>query len=118
MSASETARRIIELAQDKKGKQIVLMDISEQSSFADYFVIVSGDSSVQIKAIADHIEDEMHREGSRLYHKEGYEHLNWVLLDYVDVVVHIFNNEARKFYGIERLWADARMEFILEEALA
>jgi ribosome-associated protein len=115
--AIDTARRIIEFAQEKKGKQIVLMEISRLASFADYFVIISGDSSVQIKAIADHIEGEMKKAGERLYQKEGYQYLNWVLLDYVDVVVHIFNHEARQFYGIERLWADAKMDFIRDEAV-
>jgi len=112
LSAHDTAKRIIELAQDKKGQQIVLMDISNLSDFADYFVIISGDSNVQIKAIADHIEQELKKEGIRHYHKEGYQYLNWVLLDYIDVVVHIFQKDSREFYGIERLWADAKMEFI------
>ncbi len=116
MTAQETANRIIELARDKKGQQIVLMDISELSDFADYFVIISGDSSIQIKAITDHIEEGMRKKGIRPYQKEGYQTLKWVLMDYVDVVVHVFNKEAREFYSIERLWADAKMNFISETA--
>ena len=116
MSALETAKNIIKFAQEKKGKQIVLMDISKLSSFADYFVIISGDSTVQIKAIADHIIDELHVQDIFARNKEGMDNANWVLLDYIDVVVHIFNNETREFYGLERLWADAGIEFISEEA--
>ncbi len=115
MTAKETARRIIELAQEKKGHQIVLMDIGDLSSFTQYFVIISGDSSLQIKAIADHIIEELKKEQMQPYSKEGYEYLRWVLLDYIDVVVHIFDRETREFYGIERLWADAKMEFISDE---
>ena len=115
MTADQIAKRIIELAREKKARQIVRMDIHDLSGFADYFVIMSGDSSIQIKALADHIEDELRREAIYPYSKEGYEHLRWVLLDYIDVVVHIFNNESREFYGIERLWADAKMDFISEE---
>ena len=114
MTSNDTAKRIIELAQEKKGQQIVLMDVSKLSDFTDYFVVISGDSSVQIKAIADHIEDELRSEGSFPYHKEGYQYLHWVLLDYIDVVVHIFQKESREFYAIERLWADAAIEFITD----
>jgi ribosome-associated protein len=116
LTAQETANRIIELARDKKGQQIVLMDISELSDFADYFVIISADSSIQIKAITDQIEEGMRKEGIKPYQKEGYQNLKWVLIDYVDVVVHIFSKEAREFYSIERLWADAKMNFISETA--
>ena len=114
MTAQETANRIIELAQEKKGQQIVLMDISKLSDFADYFVLISGDSNTQIKAITDHIEEGLRKEGIRPYQKEGYQAFKWVLIDYVDVVVHVFSKEAREFYSIERLWADAKMNFISE----
>jgi ribosome-associated protein len=116
LTAQETANQIIELAREKKGQQIVLMNISELSDFADYFVVVSGDSNTQIKAISDHIEESMRKKGVRLYQKEGYQTLKWVLLDYVDVVVHIFDKRTREFYGVERLWADAEMNFISESA--
>jgi ribosome-associated protein len=116
LTSRETAKRIIKLAQDKKGQQIVLMDLSELSDFTDYFVLISGDSSIQIKAIADHIDEGMRKAGVRYYQKEGYQTLKWVLMDYVDVVVHIFSKEAREFYSIERLWADAKMNFISETA--
>ena len=115
MTSQETCKRIIELAQDKKGKQIVQMDIAGISSFADYFIVITGESTVQIKAIADHIDNELRLEKVYPVNKEGYKHLNWVLMDYSDIIVHIFNHETREFYGIERLWADAKMEFISTE---
>ena len=115
MTSRELAKRIVELAQEKKAKQIVVMDLKNITDYTDYFVIMTGESSLQIKAITDHIEDELSREQLKPFSKEGYNYLRWVLLDYVDVVVHIFNHEAREFYGIERLYADAKMELITEE---
>ncbi len=116
MSSQELAKRISTLAQEKKGNQIVIININKLSDFADYFVIISGSSNTQVKAICDHIEGELRSESIRTYHKEGYEYNNWVLLDYVDVIVHVFKHETREFYGIERLWGDAEMEFIKEES--
>jgi len=115
LSAKHTAQRIIDLAREKKGKQIVKMGIGTISSFADYFVIITGESGVQIKAIADHIDNELRLEDIYPSNKEGYQNLSWVLMDYGDVIVHIFNHESREFYAIERLWADAEMEFISDE---
>ncbi len=115
MTSSELAKKIVDLALDKKAKQIVLLNIKKITDYADYFVIMTGESNLQIKAITDHIEDELGKEGLKPFSKEGYEYFRWVLLDYVDVVVHIFNHEAREFYGIERLFADAKMELISEE---
>ncbi len=115
MTSQELAKRITELIQEKKGKQIALIDIKGLTDYADYFVVATGESGLQIKAIVDHLEDELLKEGIKPFGKEGYEHQRWVLLDYVDVVVHIFNHEAREFYGIERLFADAKMELITEE---
>lgn len=115
MTAKETAKRISELALEKKGKQIVLMDIRGLSSFADYFVIITGTSNVQIKAITDHIDNELRLENIYPHSKEGYQNLRWVLMDYSDVIVHILDHESREFYGIENLWADAKMEFISDE---
>lgn len=84
-----------------------LLDLKKLTSFADYFVICSADSDVQVKAIADEIEKSLRDEGIKVWHKEGYRALKWVLLDYVDVVVHIFQKNAREFYNIEKLWGDA-----------
>lgn len=111
----DLANHIVELAQEKKGKQIAVMDISQLTNIADFFVVISGDSDIHVKAISDHIETCLKEEDIKLYHREGYQNLKWVLLDYVDVVIHVFQREAREYYGIERLWADAKIEFSMEQ---
>ncbi len=115
MSPYKTAQYLAELGQQKKAQQILIMDISKLSSFADYFVIMSGQSNIQVKAIAEHIENEMRKQDIKPYHKEGYEYQRWIILDYIDVVVHIFKEETRQFYAIERLWADAEIEYVSEK---
>jgi len=74
---------------------------------SDFFVICTADANTQVKAIADEIDKKLRKDGIKCYHKEGYNSLNWVLLDYFDVVVHIFKKEAREFYKLEKLWGDA-----------
>jgi ribosome-associated protein len=93
---------------DKKGHDIAVLDISEIASFANYFVICTGDSSRQIQAIADEVELKLRNEGLRPNHIEGYRNAEWVLLDYVDMVVHVFSKSARGFYDLERLWRDGK----------
>ena len=115
MTAQQTVDRIIELAQEKKGKQIVKMNIGDISSFTDYFVIITGESTIQIKALADHIDNELRLQNIYPVSKEGYQNLKWVLMDYSDIIIHIFDHESREFYAIERLWADAKMDFISDE---
>ena len=92
---------------DKKAQDIVALEIGGLTSIADYFVIGSGSSSTQVKAIADEIEEKMAEAGFDPAHREGYSGGMWILLDYSDVVCHVFHNETREFYGIERLWSDA-----------
>ncbi|MGE5499098.1 MAG: ribosome silencing factor, partial [Syntrophothermus sp.] len=84
-----------------------ILDLRKLTSIADYFVICSADSDTQVKAIADQVDDELSKNGIKCYHKEGLTALNWVLLDYFDVVVHVFKNDARKYYNLEKLWGDA-----------
>lgn len=112
MTPSELAHRIADLALDKKAYDIKILDLRELSTICDYFVICSADADVQVKAIADHIMDELKKTDVRVWHKEGYASLRWVLLDYVDVVVHIFHRDIREFYGLEELWGDAPTEEI------
>jgi ribosome-associated protein len=102
---------------DKKGKQIVSMNLKEvQHAVSDYFIVCHGTSSTQVHAIAESIEDEVREAiGLKPWHREGMQNLEWVLLDYVDVVVHIFQEDARKFYQIENLWADADVKIIDED---
>jgi len=100
------SKKIADLIFEKKGYDVVLLNLSKHSSFADYFIICSADSNTQVKAISDEIDKKLKNEGIRCWHKEGYTSLSWVLLDYVDVVVHIFKKDAREFYNLERLWGD------------
>ncbi|QZY57077.1 ribosome silencing factor [Crassaminicella profunda] len=107
----ETSRKIafdiVKSIDDKKGQDIEILDIKEISSFADYFVIAHGTSTRQVKAIADEVEDQMKERGIILDHKEGYANGRWILLDFINVVVHLFIEEERNFYHIERVWKDA-----------
>ncbi len=97
------------LALSKKAEDIVIMDVRDLTSVTDFFILCSGNSDTQIKAIADAITDGLEQEDVLVWHKEGYHGLKWILLDYVDFVVHVFQKEAREFYGLEKLWGDARM---------
>ena len=112
MTPKILAKKIAHLALTKKAREVVLMDLRKLTDVADFFVICSGDSDVQVKAIADAITDGTEYLGVEAWHREGLTHRQWVLLDYVDVVVHVFHNEARRFYGLEKLWGDAKMETI------
>lgn len=95
--------------QEKKGEDIVRLDLKNiHTSVADYFIVCSANSGTQVKAIADSIEKEIYQNTQTdPRHKEGFENADWIILDYFDVVVHIFKTEKRQFYGIEELWGDA-----------
>jgi|SRR5690554_6570795 ribosome-associated protein len=117
--ARKLAYAAVEAALDKKAHDLLVMDLRGVSGVADYFLICTGDSDLQIKAIADSVLDRIKDEYSeRPWHVEGYEHLQWVLLDYVDLVVHIFSPERRAFYGLERLWGDATTEHVPDDGSA
>ncbi len=91
------------------------MDVHDVSGIADIFILATGDSDLQIRAMFDAVRDELReRTGEKPWHVEGAEHAQWVLLDYVDLVVHIFNEEKRTFYSLERLWGDAPNEAVSE----
>ena len=92
----------------KKGLNIKLIEIGDISSLADYMVIATGTSSTHVKAIADEVEYQLDEAGISVSHIEGYRSNSWILLDYVDVIVHIFSDEAREFYDLERLWHDGK----------
>ena len=111
--AEALARRIGSLALDKKALDVTLVDVRGKTSYADYFVIASGESDRQVAAIAEHIETTLKAEkGLRTVGTEGRETGNWVLLDFGDVVAHLFYSEQRAFYDLDGLWADARRERI------
>lgn len=109
MESKELADIVVSLIQSKKGYDITILDLRDLSAVADYFIICSGDANVHVKAIADEIDKKLRKNGIKCYHKEGYNSLNWVLLDYFDVVVHIFRKESREFYNLEKLWGDAKV---------
>ena len=104
--------QILNLAIDKKAGRIVIFDVRGLSSLTDFFMICHGTSEAQVKAIVDNI-----RKGTenKPRHLEGYENQNWILLDYFDIVVHVFKKDERDYYGLERLWADAPMKEISDE---
>ncbi len=114
----ELARRAAEAALSKKARDIVLLDVSTLSDVTDYFVLCTGDSDTQVKAIADAVEDQLLTVERGHPRKEGVTHLQWVLLDYFNVVVHVFQPRVREFYDIERLWGDAVREEITDETPA
>jgi ribosome-associated protein len=93
---------------DKKAVDVVALDVARISSFTNYFLICSGDSSRQIQAIADEVEEKLRAIGFRPSHIEGYNNAEWVLMDYLDLVVHIFSKKARNYYDLERLWRDGK----------
>lgn len=103
------AKKISKLMIDKKGEDVKIMNISELTTMTDYFVVCSASSDTQVKAIADHISRETKKIDERPWHSEGYTNMNWILLDFVDVVAHIFITDVRKFYNLEGLWADAEV---------
>jgi ribosome-associated protein len=107
LSARALLQHCAEAARSKKAEDLVALDLSSLEGVADYFFICSGTSEPQVKAIADAIEDRLREHGARAWHVEGREGKRWVLLDYVDVVVHVFHVKVREYYLLERLWGDA-----------
>jgi len=106
LPAREMAEIAVKALDSKKGKEIRLIRIDKITTLAEYFVICTGTSNTQINALCDAVEKELTEKGEEPLHREGYRGGTWVLLDYGCVVVHIFNDEARKFYSLEHLWAD------------
>lgn len=104
--ARELAEIAVKALDSKKGKDIKLIRIDKITTLAEYFVICTGTSNTQINALCDAVEKELTERGEEPLHREGYRGGTWVLLDYGCVVVHVFNDEARKFYSLEHLWAD------------
>jgi ribosome-associated protein len=114
MDSKELSLLIAKLIQNKKGENIKILNLTNLTPVADFFVICTASSEPQVKAISDYISEETKKKGEKPWHSEGYQNLSWVLLDYVDVVVHIFLRESRSFYNLEGLWADAAITEIKE----
>ena len=106
MSSKKILNKIVSLAEDKKAENIVAMNVSKITSLSEYFVICSAKNLIQVKAIADNIKDNMQENPWRT---EGYENGTWIILDYVDIVVHIFFDETRHYYDLEKIWFDAKV---------
>jgi ribosome-associated protein len=108
MNAKEVAKLAIKALEDKKAEDIKVIDISEVSVIADYFIIANGSNRSQIQAMSDNVEEVLGRAGYPVRQIEGYQNANWVLLDFNDVIIHIFDKENRLFYDLERIWRDGK----------
>ena len=109
MTSKELAKIAVKALDDKKGEDIKVIDISEVSVLADYFIIAGGSNRSQIQAMADNVDEAIAKNGGTLKQIEGYDAGNWVLLDFQDVIVHIFDKENRLFYDLERIWRDGKL---------
>lgn len=110
LTPRQLAEKAAELAASKKAEDIVLMDLRRVTDFADWFVLCTATSDVQMRAVADAILEGLEKIQHKVWHSEGYEVRRWILLDYVNVVVHVFLPETRTYYALERLWGDAPVE--------
>lgn len=107
--SKEMAKRAYKALEDKKAKDVRILDISEVSVLADYFLIASGSNRNQVQAMVDNVEEKLHEAGFSPKQVEGYNTANWVLLDYGDIIVHVFDEENRLFYDLERIWRDGAL---------
>lgn len=109
MTSLECAKLAAKAISDKKGLDIKIIRVEDVSVIADYFVIATGTSSTHVKALADEVEFKLSEAGVSVSHIEGYRSNSWILLDYIDVIVHVFSDEAREYYDLERLWQDGEI---------
>lgn len=109
LTSREIALAAIEALEDKKGEDIRIIDISEVSILADYFIIASGNNRNQVQALCDNVEEKLAKMGVVQKQIEGYDNGNWILVDYRDIVIHIFDKENRLFYDLERIWRDGKL---------
>ncbi|MFQ5752253.1 MAG: ribosome silencing factor [bacterium] len=115
MTSKSLAKKIADLSLEKKATDVRILNLHPLTSMTDYFVICTGSTNIQVKAISDHIWQNLKKDKIRPLHIEGLANQEWVLLDYVDVVVHIFQPHKREFYALERLWGDAEMEEVKDD---
>ena len=108
MDSTLKMEKIVKVLDNKKAVDIQVLDLRGITLIADYFIVCTGNSTTQVKALADNVDEEMSKLGEEPVSREGYNSANWILLDYSDVIVHVFYEEARNFYALERLWADAK----------
>lgn len=109
MKSKNLANHIAQLILEKKGYNVTMMDMRSVTTMTDFFVICSADSEIQVKAIMEHIREQLLFQAIKPWHVEGLTSMTWLLIDFVDVVVHIFQPETRAFYTLEKLWGDAKI---------
>ena len=109
MNSNEMATIAIAALDDKKAKDIKVIDISNVSVMADYFIIASGTNRNQVQAMANSVEEKLHEQGIHPRQVEGYQAANWILMDFNDIIVHVFNEEDRLFYNLEKIWMDGKV---------
>ena len=106
--AKEMARIAYDALSDQKGEDIKIIDITGVSVLADYFIIANGNSDSQVNALVDNVEEELHKAGYHLKQREGRANSSWILLDFGDIIVHVFDKDNRLFYDLERIWKDGK----------
>lgn len=106
MDSKTLVKLACQALEDKKGHDIRIIDISSVSSMGDYFLIADGSNRNQVQALCDNVEEALHKAGAKLKNREGYANGGWILLDYYDIIVHIFVEEERSFYDLEHVWRD------------
>ncbi len=107
MNSRELVSKVVKAIKEKKGTNIIILQMKDLSALTDYYVLANGNSRVQTQAIADEIKDEIAKTGISFARREGYAEGRWILLDFGNVIVHVFQEEEREFYSLERLWGDA-----------
>lgn len=106
MKSEVLAEVILSALKERKAFDIVKINVQEKTSVADYFIVASARSSTQVKSLSEHIEESVEKNGGRVLRREGVQDARWIVLDFGDVIVHLFNDETRLFYHLERLWGD------------
>ena len=114
LTPHELAREAARLTLTKRAEDVAILELGELGGVCDYFVLASGNSEIQVRAIADAVDEGLRERGLKPWHSEGYEARRWILLDYVDVVVHVFHVRAREYYLLDKLWGDAAREVVAD----
>jgi len=118
LTSRNLAKKIAGFAFSRKASDVSLLDLRKVTDVADFFLICSADSDIQVKAIADAVLDGMAASDMYPWHREGVSQKQWILLDFVDVVVHVFHKDVRAYYGLEKLWGDAKIEHLRDTPAA
>ncbi|MGN0161644.1 MAG: ribosome silencing factor [Lachnospiraceae bacterium] len=109
MDSREMARIAVRALEEKKGVDIRVIDISKVSVMADYFIIANGTNTNQVQALVDNVQEQLYKEGIEAKNVEGYNTASWILMDFRDIIVHVFSEEDRLFYDLERIWRDGEL---------